>query len=245
MLLTASDLFRSSWEIYQKNFWLLLGYAAWLIVPFAAFLIIGKQEELSVIIMALVLLVSAIELFVLLWVSITITQITEDLSQDKPINEERLTLSIGRISPLLVVSFLQIIIALGGLVLLIIPGLIFSIWYGFAQFPVILSGTSPIKALSESRELVRGRFFPVLWRIFSVPLVIGIMYSAVVGSLIFIIASTTGTDPITVVSSELPMWAETLELLGELLLAPLMLIYTTVLYLDLKKNPLEPPVPVR
>ena len=64
----------------------------------------------------------------------------------------------GIISSLVIVSILQGLIVLGGILLLVIPGIIFIIWYAFATMAVILEEKRPREALAFSHSLVRGRF---------------------------------------------------------------------------------------
>jgi hypothetical protein len=97
-------------------------------------------------------------------------------------------------------SILAILIFLatfGGLLLLIIPGIIFGIWFSFANFIFIDKGLEPRAAMSKSRELVKGRFWAVFGRLFvfglfsgiagaivsAVPLGIGPMLATLAGSL--------------------------------------------------------------
>ena len=65
-------------------------------------------------------------------------------------------------------GILKGIIILGGLLLLIIPGIIFSVWYAFTGLEVVLNGAGVKESLSKSKALVQGRFWPVLGRLFVV-----------------------------------------------------------------------------
>lgn len=51
---------------------------------------------------------------------------------------------------------LYILIVLGGLILFIVPGIIFAIRYGFQYILIIDRGMGPIEALKESAKLTRG-----------------------------------------------------------------------------------------
>lgn len=62
-----------------------------------------------------------------------------------------------RLLPKLVVTgLLYNLIFVFGLILFIIPGLIFAAWFSLAPLAVIKEGLGPIAALRRSRELVRG-----------------------------------------------------------------------------------------
>ncbi len=54
---------------------------------------------------------------------------------------------------------------LGGLLLAVIPGLIFGVWYFGAQFVLLTEGISGLAALRRSHDYVRGRFWPVCGRL--------------------------------------------------------------------------------
>ena len=63
-------------------------------------------------------------------------------------------------------SLLSIWIVLGGMLLFVVPGLIFGIWFSFSTWVLIADDTKGIDALLKSREYIRGRFWSVLWRFF-------------------------------------------------------------------------------
>jgi len=52
-----------------------------------------------------------------------------------------------------------------GLVLLIIPGIVFSVWFCFSGFGVAEKGLGAVPSMKESKSLVNGRFWAVLGRI--------------------------------------------------------------------------------
>lgn len=83
---------------------------------------------------------------------------------------------------------LSLVIGLGT-ILLIIPGLIFFVWYSQSTFLVMDKGLGIKKAFSESKRMVHGKFWKVLGRFLVIGLfagLVGIFVSIVpvVGSLI-------------------------------------------------------------
>lgn len=66
--------------------------------------------------------------------------------------------------PFSLVSILVGIIQVGGLLLLIIPGIIFSVWYGFSKFVFLNQNVGIVESLKESKKLVVGRFWNVFGR---------------------------------------------------------------------------------
>lgn len=60
------------------------------------------------------------------------------------------------ILPLIFTGLLAFLFIFGGFILLIIPGIIFSFWYGQSAYVVITEGLSGKKALDQSRLYVKG-----------------------------------------------------------------------------------------
>ena len=66
--------------------------------------------------------------------------------------------------PFLLASLLFYIAMSIGFALLFIPGIIVGIYFMFAEQSVVLEKLAPVNALKHSWRLVRGHFWPVLWR---------------------------------------------------------------------------------
>lgn len=71
-----------------------------------------------------------------------------------------------KVAKYLLLSMLAGMAVVFGGILLIIPGIIFMVWFSFAQFELVLNDLGVIKSLGRSRNLVRGRFWKVLGRMF-------------------------------------------------------------------------------
>ncbi len=63
------------------------------------------------------------------------------------------------------------LITTGGFLLLVIPGIIFSVWFSLAGFIIINEGEKGLRALFKSREYVRGYWWKVLWNFIFIGLV--------------------------------------------------------------------------
>ncbi len=63
-------------------------------------------------------------------------------------------------------SFLGGFIILGGLLLLVVPGIIFAVWFSLAIFVLIDEDLKGMNALLKSREYVKGKWGSVFWRNF-------------------------------------------------------------------------------
>lgn len=239
MLASPRDLLRATIDLYRKEFWLFLGYAAWLLVPAAAFyfaIALPSNPVTSVLIVVTIVL----QLFVWLWILVCLMRATALLTANKPIDHDVLsTQSLRRIQPVLTVVFLQVLIVLGGTLLLIIPGIIFWVWYSFAQVASGLDDKRPVESLTFSRTLVQGRFFATLWRLIAGPVVIGLLYAFLSGALLTILARLFGIDVSLVFSDAPPLWSQIVQSIVDIFFIPLFLIYTVLLYQDLKNNQLE------
>jgi hypothetical protein len=62
---------------------------------------------------------------------------------------------LTKIAPLIWTAILLYLAVLGGLILLIIPGILFALWFGLSQHVVVLENINGGKALSRSKTLVR------------------------------------------------------------------------------------------
>lgn len=67
-----------------------------------------------------------------------------------------------------------------GVILLIIPGIIFGVWFSFTLFLVFDKGLTAINAMKQSKVMVKGRFWKILGRLaafIAVGLVVSIVLS--------------------------------------------------------------------
>lgn len=81
------------------------------------------------------------------------------------------------------ISLLSALITLLGLIVFIIPGIIFSLYLTFASLAYVVHGARGKSALLSSVTLVHGRWWKTLWRIF-VPSVIGAFIIGMAGSIL-------------------------------------------------------------
>ncbi len=102
--------------------------------------------------------------------------------------------------------FLSGFVVIGGYLLFFVPGVIFSVWFVFAQFVVADGKARGMDALFTSREYVRGYWFDVFAR-----LVIIWLFSVVIG------------------------WVPIVGAVLSLLAIPFTLIYTWLVYEDLRE----------
>lgn len=72
------------------------------------------------------------------------------------------------------VSLALMFVVVLGFLLLVIPGIIFAVWFSFSQFILISEGLGVRASLAKSKKLVKGRFWQVLGRLIVFALTIGL-----------------------------------------------------------------------
>lgn len=74
----------------------------------------------------------------------------------KPVTAlEAIKHGLKKIAPLIWTFIIMGLAIMGGLILLVVPGILFSLWFGLSQHVVVLEGLSGAKALGRSKQLVR------------------------------------------------------------------------------------------
>lgn len=106
------------------------------------------------------------------------------------------------------------LIVAGGSLLLIVPGIIFSVWFCFSLFILTEEGGGGLQALGKSRQLVRGHW----WQVFTRTLLL-----------------LLGTLTIAALTARLPVIGASFNFSFTLLLVPFCLFYYFQLYRDLQR----------
>ena len=123
-------------------------------------------------------------------------------------------LAVNKIFAYLWINILSLLIVLGGFLMGIIPGFVFSIWFVFAGYIFVSEGQKGMSALLKSKEYARGYWWPVFWRCFLLGLVLTGVSIAIVLPAAFI-DKTVGD----IVNSII-----------EVFLTPFVVLYTYLLY---------------
>lgn len=80
-------------------------------------------------------------------------------------------------------TLLSILVSLtifAGFVLLIVPGIIFMVWFGFSYYALLLEDVRGIEAMKRSRALVKGKWWAVFGRVAAL-ILIGLAFGIVIG----------------------------------------------------------------
>lgn len=236
-LISITEIIRQGWKLYTENFQRFLIPILILLGPYIVFyfaqLIAGKAGAL------LFLGLTALLIFINIWIEIAITLIVNKIYLNQPIDTNNiLEISFQKIPSLFLVSILVALITIGGLILLIIPGIILSIWYAFAQYINILEDkdNKGLAALISSKKLVSGRWWPVFWRVLLPGLFVFFFVILIVIALTFLITNGQYKPD----SPEQNLLINAATTLIFLILTPLFASFNIIVYNNLKqKQPAE------
>ncbi|MBI4713699.1 hypothetical protein HY771_00720 [Candidatus Uhrbacteria bacterium] len=230
------ELILKSVRLYRTNAATFLGYSAWLLIPFAGAVILGLLP-LSPFAQLLAFLLMLVELFLSFWVVIILVLCADALLTGKKFEHGRFPkIAKTLIAPVLTVALLQTLILIGGLLLLVVPGFLFFVWFSFAQFTAILDGKRGLDALQTSKAMIKGKFWKVFLTIFGGTLFLFIVYSLILSLIMSLIAALQGVDLLDMLTGTLPLWIQVLESIGEVILLPLLVIFLTSVYLEVKSG---------
>jgi hypothetical protein len=254
MLIPATKLITKSIELYRNNIrhfinymLILLGATAIGTVLELLIKILESQKDFSqtaLITYAFVRLfngIFGILLFILsIWIMVAFTKAIADKYQNKKSKSIKEEMEDSKIFvfPAIGLSILIGLIIFGGLILLIIPAIIFSVWFYFSFYSLVLDNKKIIESLSTGKELVKGKWFRVFWRLFLITITFYI--------LIFIIA-VIFSIPFGYIPGNIVVNASHDILLSAIIFffSPIYTIAGTILFFDLKNNPqkIETPEP--
>ncbi|PJE76070.1 hypothetical protein COV04_00880 [Candidatus Uhrbacteria bacterium CG10_big_fil_rev_8_21_14_0_10_48_11] len=228
-------LLREATELYRQQFGRLIALllVAIFAVVIGVFIALGILAFFSVLATSTssalqsigIVLSIALELVALL--GLAVMQMWASLSVVVALNEGGSTLSIREtyrkarrfILPYFWVSVLSGLLTFGGIILLIIPGVILLLWFVFVLYIVVAENERGVNVLLASRNYVHGHWWAVAWRMLFLVLI----------SIVFTIPASI----VTTVFNQ-PGLAQAINFTLELLLTPLLLAYTFVLYRHLR-----------
>jgi len=146
---------------------------------------------------------------------------------------ESYLISVRLLGPYVWTWALYSLIVLGGLILFIIPGIIWGVLYILAPYAVVIEGISGRAALSASRALTKGK------NIFIYVFGFGVLFFLVVSAPLFLVTLLVGVmlgDPMIGFVAPKPEWAKALELLGQITHETLFIIFNVLLFKSLRKD---------
>lgn len=123
-----------------------------------------------------------------------------------------------------VVGVIVFVVVLLWSLLLIIPGIIFSVYYTFSGWALICEGHENTNALKRSKELVRGYWWAVVGRFFIFGIIIGVFFLILSAPLLFL---SKGTAPYA-------LW-QFIKQLAQFFISPIVVIYSYLIFKELVK----------
>jgi hypothetical protein len=175
------------------------------------------------------------------WVTMTLARVLSKLytGQATSSTTEEIRSAKHIVWPALGVSILSGLAVLGGTLLLVVPGIIFGLWFAFAVYETAIDGTRPLEAMRMSKQLVDGRLMAVLWRLLVPGLLFGVVmvvFQYIANIPLDFILNNTDTQSFLFVT-----WSILATLISSLLtmlFLPLTTSITIILYTELKNHPL-------
>ncbi|PIR66250.1 MAG: hypothetical protein COU51_04815 [Parcubacteria group bacterium CG10_big_fil_rev_8_21_14_0_10_36_14] len=185
-MLKIAEIIRLSWETYTSKFKQYIPFLG------AIFILSALTSLSAVLIDQLLTLPSNVEFLIssaisfLAYLANFVVLIAIIYYTDKFLSNKKPDIKLKDIFtvywPAILISVLAGFITVGGFILFIIPGIIFTVWYAFAMYLAILQKKKGLELLKESRELSRGKFWPVFGRLVVPNIFWGIIaYLALVG----------------------------------------------------------------
>lgn len=255
MIIAVSDLFNRALAPYRKFPKLMMSFIALLFLP--AFFVGITKFSLDLVklvyggmgaVIVFWTVGSIIMSFLSLWFSLAYILAIADIDNGSIPQKVSVYLkkSRGLIMPAFGLSLIVGLIVLGGFILLIIPGILFSVWFIFILQARVLDQKRGMSSLSASKTLVSGNWWGIFGRVaLSIILVSTII--RIVGSILNSIFQIN-FDNLTFQSLTIFSLIVTILIaFVQAAMTPFATAIPTILYLDLKRkkslpvDPLEPP----
>jgi len=234
-LLSTWRLLKMTGHMYLRHFALFFGYAAWLLIPLVASLVFSLSFDTTIADVANIVFNVLLYSVLAAWLTVVVIKLTPLVATKKTIRTRRVsTESWLALIPFMLISLVTGLISALGFMALIIPGVLFSVWFAFAPTIVALEHKNMRDALNISRDLSRNRFSAIFWRLLIGSLVIGTCYIGVLILMTIIAVMLQGSDAQTYLLQSPSIVDEVLFRFIEILFIPAMIIYQTLLYLEVK-----------
>lgn len=188
------DLLKKAFELYKQKFasfaiLAVLSMAIFLaIIPFAATFLIAAlisnpgifsgefNVGIPLLVFGILLGLAAITVIAVLSLWVFTASLVVVKSKDKITLEEAFKIAWQMLPSLFFINLLYGLAVLAGFLLLVIPAIIFGIWFSLSTYIFVVEGIRGKEALKKSRQLVKGNWWPIFGR-FAILFVAGIITS--------------------------------------------------------------------
>ncbi len=234
------NILAESINFYKEKLNSILGI---MVIPFLANLIIGLAglrffpnlsveswdlDQISISALGLLSILVIINILISIWAQVALIILVKDKEKDISIGEA-FSDALDKILSYIWVSVLVFLAVLGGIILLVIPGVIFAVWFSLATYILVVEGLKGREALKKSREYVTGHWGAVFWRILFLG-ILGILVMLFFTTLVVGLLGLWGleTGSISIVTNIAN------DLLVSLVFIPIGVIYMFLLYSQLR-----------
>lgn len=239
----VNTLLALSWQIFKKEPYTFLGFSGWLFVPIVlnllANIVLPTQFDALADTAFSIVAYGILSIWVVVAMTITTRQIVTQKTND--------SIAISRLAwqfliPYLLATILTSFLNLVGFALLVVPGILFYVWYAFAPTIILIEGGGFIEAFHKSKALVKGRFGAIFWRLVVGNLAIGLAYLLLFLLLtsLYLTSSDLGLE--AYLNSPVSLVDQIITAAIDVAILPMFVIYSTVLYLETKKEPRTQPI---
>ncbi len=240
-LLSAKEIIVRAWNLYVQNWRVFLPYLILLLLPslFVYFLgvvavwLSSAWPRLAIINNVMIMALTAASLVFTFWFTVALTRTIKALLSGEPAAGWRraLTDSSHLIWPALWASALAGLAILGGTILFIVPGIIFTVWLAFVFYAAALDDQRGRQALTTSKALTVGRWWAIAWRLTAPALLFGALFIALTD------AVGWTAEPLLAVSAQAAATVRYLtDAIFNVLIIPLSSGAMVIIYLDAKKS---------
>ncbi|MCR4312104.1 MAG: hypothetical protein NUV56_02355 [Candidatus Uhrbacteria bacterium] len=212
------------------------GFAGWLLVPLL--LSVGAYATGGSLGILILNIANAATFMLVMWLLAACILLTAAhvMHPERTVDPRHLSrISWERTFGLVVTLLAAAVLELFGIIALVVPGLIISVYLSFASQEAILHNHTFLRGLAASRDRVKGRFFAVFFRVVGLTAFAAVGY-VMIGSLVVSIASTLGIMTPNDLLTAPPLWFATLLGLIEIAALPILITAHTLLYLSLKRR---------
>lgn len=242
MVVSAKELIRSSVQFYRKHLFKSLLYLFFLTLPAVSIGLVVFFVPMAPLLRQILSFASTLLSLIPLLAFIRFIASQKQQIDIGPTRHQLVTaVHLWRKATVtyIVITAILLIAALP----LLFPAIFLSVWLAFCIHVVALEGKGMFDAVRMSRNLSKWRWWSVAWRLF-IPLILYSIIAYTPFKLVMfgaaIVSTTSGIVLLIMITLQF------LAILWIILVAPLLTITTTLLYLDLSNHPLqEKPTPER
>lgn len=234
-LIKPSELLKSAWQIYTDKFWLFIKvflYTLLGMIPLAISLIIiaianvvNLPQTVTLAINIVVGIIGFLCLLFGIYYSLRskagmylVCEEKNDATAKEVFNKTK-----KMAWPFFLASFVSGILVLLWSILLVIPGIMFAIYYAFASLIVVFENKKPWESIKESKQLIKGYWWATFGRLLFIGLIIFVIN--------FIFAFIGELMPEK--SIYFSVWNVIMQIVF-VVISPIVIAYTYLLYKNLK-----------